>query len=209
MAQGYHDFVAGEVLSAANLEDYCQNQSTMRFASAAARDAALAAVLTEGLRAYLIDLNVETVYSGSAWSTQGPVHGALTSFTFTASQSTTPTWTTNAATYQRVGRDIHGDAIATVASGTGTGANDVVITLPVTSRSYVTNAVLGTANLLDTSAGFYYHGTLVWISSTTAKILIPTQGASQTYLGTNSFTAALAVGDQITMNFRYEAAADA
>ena len=57
MAAGYKDFTAGAVLTAADLEDYTQNQSIMRFASASARDTALSTVKTEGMHAYLIDVN--------------------------------------------------------------------------------------------------------------------------------------------------------
>ena len=59
MAAGYKDFVAGTVLAAADLEDYCELQSVMRFASAAARDTALSAVKTEGMLAYLLDVNTQ------------------------------------------------------------------------------------------------------------------------------------------------------
>lgn len=67
MAAGYHDFVPGEYPTAATIEDYLMLQSVMRFASAAARDTALSAVLTSGLMAYTTDTKRLWVYDGSAW----------------------------------------------------------------------------------------------------------------------------------------------
>ena len=211
MAQGYHDFVAGEVLSAANLEDYCQNQTTMRFASAAARDAALAAVLTEGLRAYLIDLNVETVYSGSTWSTVGPVHGALTSWTTTCTQSATPTFTITSATYTRTGRWVQGECVLTFTATPGTANNAIVVSIPVACNSS-TNLAIGFGYWLDSSSGIFYNyhaipagaTTSVWLLTTSTDTTTPRLGATG-----SPNTAAVASGDVITFTFAYEAAADA
>lgn len=68
MAAGYHDFTAGEVLTAANLEDYCQNQSAMRFATSAARDTALSAVKTAGMLSVTLDAGERLwMYNGTSW----------------------------------------------------------------------------------------------------------------------------------------------
>ena len=210
MAQGYHDFVAGEVLTAANLEDYTQNQTTMRFASAAARDTALAAVLTEGLRAYLIDLNVETIYSGSAWSTQGPVHGALTSWTPTCTQSATPTFTISNATYQRVGRWVEGWARLTFTATPGTANNAILVGIPIAAVSS-TFGVVGVGHWFDSSAGTYGGFHLSTASTTTCQLLDSTQFTTTPLLGvTGSGNAnAVANADVISYSFAYEAAADA
>lgn len=71
MAAGYKDFTAGATLAAADLEDYCELQSVMRFASTAARDTALAGVLTNGLLAYTTDTSTRWRYTGSAWVSDG------------------------------------------------------------------------------------------------------------------------------------------
>lgn len=63
---GWRDFVPGEVLTAANVQDYLQDQAVMVFASAAARTSALASP-TEGMVSYLSDINSLNVYDGSAW----------------------------------------------------------------------------------------------------------------------------------------------
>jgi len=68
MAAGYFDFTAGGVLSAANLEDYCETQSIMRFATTAARDAALVTIKTKGMTCYVTATDEFYVYDGvSAW----------------------------------------------------------------------------------------------------------------------------------------------
>lgn len=65
---GWRDFVPGEVLTAANVQDYLMDQSVMTFASAAARTAALTSP-TEGMVSYLSDDNILQVYTGSSWVT--------------------------------------------------------------------------------------------------------------------------------------------
>lgn len=66
---GYKTFNTGDVLTAAQVQYYLQNQSIMYFATAAARDAALTAgIPQEGMFAYLADSNTVTYYTGSAWT---------------------------------------------------------------------------------------------------------------------------------------------
>lgn len=71
MAEGFHDFAAAEVLTAANTDDYLMRQTVMRFASTATRDSALSGVLVEGLLAYTKDANRFWIYTGSAWQLLG------------------------------------------------------------------------------------------------------------------------------------------
>ena len=65
---GWKDFVPGAVLTAAQVQDYLQDQSVMVFASAAARTSALASP-TEGMISYLSDSNIVQMYTGSSWLT--------------------------------------------------------------------------------------------------------------------------------------------
>ena len=67
MAGGYHLFSSGEVLTAANANNYLMNQTVMVFASAAARTSALAGVLAEGMTSYRTDSHVFEVYNGTTW----------------------------------------------------------------------------------------------------------------------------------------------
>ena len=68
-------FTAGEVLTAANVQDYLQDQAVMVFAGTAARGSAIGTA-TEGMVTYLADSNAITVYDGSAWQQVYPVSGA-------------------------------------------------------------------------------------------------------------------------------------
>jgi hypothetical protein len=204
MAAGYHDFASGEVLTAANLEDYCQNQSVLRFASAAARDTAVSGILTEGLMAYLIDTNSMCVYSGAAWSTIGPVHGTLTAWTPTVTQSGSVTVTVTEGTYQRIGRRITATAQLTV-TGSGTGGNGIVVSLPVTAR-ISPYSPMGVFMVFDTSVSTWYQGGAVTNNTTSCIGYINGTTAA---MGVAGFTAGLAAGDLVQVNLSYEAVADA
>ena len=73
MAEGFLDFTPGQVLTAAQVDDYLMRQAVMRFADSAARTTALSAVLVEGMMSYLKDTNAVEVYDGSAWVGVGGV----------------------------------------------------------------------------------------------------------------------------------------
>jgi hypothetical protein len=69
---GYKTFTTGDVLTAAQVQYYLQNQSIMYFANATARDAALTAgIVQEGMFAYLADTNTTVFYDGSTWQSFG------------------------------------------------------------------------------------------------------------------------------------------
>ena len=79
MAEGFYDFTPGQVLTAAQVDDYLMRQAVMRFADSAARTTALSGVLVEGMMSYLKDTNAVEVYDGSAWVGVGGVkYGAAT-----------------------------------------------------------------------------------------------------------------------------------
>lgn len=63
---GKRTFIAGEVLTAAQVNDYLMDQSVMRFSGSAARAASIT-VPTEGMVTYLDDSNAIEVYNGAAW----------------------------------------------------------------------------------------------------------------------------------------------
>lgn len=68
---GYKLFNVGDVLTAAQVNTYLQEQTVMSFADAAARTSALSGVLSEGMMSYLRDTNAVQVYNGSAWVAVG------------------------------------------------------------------------------------------------------------------------------------------
>jgi hypothetical protein len=64
---GYKLFQTGDVLTAAQVNTYLNEQTVMVFANAAARTSALTSVLAEGMVSYLQDTNAVEVYNGTAW----------------------------------------------------------------------------------------------------------------------------------------------
>jgi len=74
---GFRDFQTGEVLTAANVNDFLAKQSVMKFADAAARDTALGTAvgggnaLREGMVTYLDSTNSVQYYGGTAWAAVG------------------------------------------------------------------------------------------------------------------------------------------
>ncbi len=93
-------FTAGEVLTAANVQDYLQDQAVMVFAGTAARGSALGtAVVSEGMVTYQLDSNTITVYDGSLWQQVYPA--SITSIAGTQVQfggtATTTSMTATAA----------------------------------------------------------------------------------------------------------------
>jgi hypothetical protein len=91
---GYKSFSAGDVLTAAQVQGYLQDQAVMRFADSTARASAIGtANFTEGMISYLDNTNQVEYYSGSTWasiapvSTQGLTLLNTTSFSGVSSQS--------------------------------------------------------------------------------------------------------------------------
>jgi hypothetical protein len=64
---GYKLFNTGDVLTAAQVNTYLNEQTVMVFASSAARTSALSGVLAEGMMSYLQDTNSVEVYNGTSW----------------------------------------------------------------------------------------------------------------------------------------------
>lgn len=91
MGSGFKTFNSGDVLTAAQVQGYLQDQAVMYFANATARDAAVTSP-TEGMACYLADTNYLQLYDGSAWSNvitaagvPAGVSGAKQLVTFTSS----------------------------------------------------------------------------------------------------------------------------
>jgi len=66
MANGFKTFAVGEVLTAADVNDYLMEQSISIFADSTARDAQITSPV-EGMFCYLADTNTLQYYDGSAW----------------------------------------------------------------------------------------------------------------------------------------------
>ena len=83
MANGFKTFAVGEVLTAADVNDYLMEQVVGIFADATARDAQITSPI-EGQFCYLADTNVLQYYTGSAWAAyldEGDISAVNTSAT--------------------------------------------------------------------------------------------------------------------------------
>lgn len=211
MATGDHDWIAGEVVAAANMDDYLQLQVVGQYATAAARDTALSTRKRTGMvTANALERNL-TVYTGSAWSTVGPVYGAGATWTPQLTQGAAYGVTINRESYTRTGRWVQGYARMTVSSITGvTTGTQIAVTLPVAANLSASELMtLGTAVVKIAATGFMYFAELVLATASNFCYLeVRTNGAVASYLGVAAPTV-LAVSDQVVFNFNYEAAADA
>lgn len=68
---GFKDFVAGEVLTAVEVDTYLMQQTVMVFAGTAARATALGTAVAEGMVTFLKDTDSLEYYTGASWSAVG------------------------------------------------------------------------------------------------------------------------------------------
>jgi hypothetical protein len=69
-------FTAGEVLAAADVNEFLMDQAVQSFAGTAARGSAIPSPV-EGMAAYLEDANLISLYDGSAWKTSLATTGGV------------------------------------------------------------------------------------------------------------------------------------
>ena len=140
------------------------------------------------------DINLYLMGEGGAW----------TSWTPTVTQSGSVTVTNTRSRYARYGRTIHFSLEVTV-TGSGTGTNQIVVTLPVTAADAgVASGITG--HLLDSSSTTNYAFVGYTTSATTFRLKSTSTDGALGLLGSTTFTAALASGDLIFASGTYEAA---
>lgn len=128
----------------------------------------------------------------------GPVSAAWTP---TITQSGAVTKTVTYGKYFQIGKLVFASALLSI-TGSGTGANQVTLSLPVTAAAGSSQAA-GHGYLYDSSAATVYSFTALLASTTTANLL---QLNVNGFLGSTGFTAGLASGDLINIFLTYEAA---
>jgi len=127
---GYREFQTGEVLTAANVDDFLAKQAVMKFADAAARDAALGTAvvspnaLREGMVAYLDDTDEVIKYDGTDWTSVAPAIAGIGSNVVQTIKD--DGFTTSSATYV----DVTGLA-ATITPSSDTSKVLVIATVPL------------------------------------------------------------------------------
>jgi len=103
---GFREFVTGEVLTAANVDDFLMKQSVQKYADAAARDAALGTAvaggnaLREGMVAYLDDTDEVIKYDGTDWSSVAPAIAGIGSNVVSVTK--TDVFTTSSASFTAI-----------------------------------------------------------------------------------------------------------
>ena len=201
----YTTLVAGTTITATWANTNVRDQGVSLFATTAARDAAITAP-TEGLVSYQTDTNTITTYSGSAWSSIGPVSGALTSWTPVLVQSGGATINNVRSSYIRVGRMVTcWWEISVTASAGAIAANSITVSMPVPGVVGQTGTV-GSGTLFDTSATARYKAT---VSALNGTFVYNASGIAVGYLGAVDFVAQLAAGDTLDGYATYIAASDA
>jgi hypothetical protein len=126
--------------------------------------------------------------------------GVWTSWAPTVTQAGSITKTVTYARYIKLGRLVIAQAYLAI-TGAGSSATAVTVSLPATAAQSA--LPVGTFYLYDASAGFNYVVPASLASTTTVNGLITgTSGV----IGTNTFTAALASGDSVLIDVKYESA---
>jgi hypothetical protein len=163
---GYKDFVAGDPLTAAQVDGYLMRQSVMVFASASARDAALSGVLVEGMHAYLTDApNRVTYYTGSAWVT---VWSDWTSFTPSwAAGVTVGNGTYNVARWKYIAPETVRLEVTFLLGSTSAITGNVQLTTPITMNNGRGSTGL---NVILSNSGTDYPGMANATNGTTTDI---------------------------------------
>ena len=68
---GYRTFTAGQILTAAQVQEFLQDQVVMVFDDSTARSSALGTLVAEGMLTYLKDTNSVEYYDSAAWNNVG------------------------------------------------------------------------------------------------------------------------------------------
>lgn len=176
---GYKLFATGDVLTAAQVNTFLMQQTTMVFADSAARTAALSGVVSEGMLTYLLDTNSLEYYDGAAFQ---PVSnpGDITAVT-------AGTGLTGGGTSGAVSLAI--DTAVTADLTTAQTLTNKVLLSPEERTTVSATAATGTINFDAVTQGVLY-----FTSNASANWTLNIRGDSGTTL-----SSILAVGDAITV----------
>lgn len=176
---GYKLFNVGDVLTAAQVNTYLQQQTVMVFASSAARTSALSAVLAEGMMSYLADTNSVEVYNGSAWvsvGSTGDITGVTAGTGISGGGTSGDVTVTNS---MATAIDAKGDLIAGTGadafSRLGVGANNTVLTADsaqATGLKWATPSTTGESYSLLSTTNLTGSGTITVTGITKDKLMI-------------------------------------
>lgn len=155
---GYKLFNTGDVLTAAQVNTYLNEQTVMVFASSAARTTALSGVLAEGMVSYLQDTNTVEFYNGSVWTAlaSGDVTEVQAGTGISVASGTGPipvVTNTMATAINAAGDLIYGTANDTFTRlGIGTAGQVLQVNSGATAPEWATAASGGGMTLISTTA---------------------------------------------------------
>jgi hypothetical protein len=172
-------FAAGEVLTAANVNDYLAEQAIATFAGTAARASAIASP-SEGQFAYLADTDQLSYYTGSAWVNapgKNPILFAPEEVANISATAATGTVTINSAT----------DSLTYYT--TNASANFVINlrgNASTTMNNQLQTGEVITSVFLNTNGTVAYYPTAVQVDGGTAGVLTEWQGGAAPTAGNAS-----------------------
>lgn len=176
---GFKDFVAGDVLTAAQVDTYLMQQSIMSFAGTAARASAITSP-AEGYMTYLQDTDQLSYYTGSAWVNapgKNPTLYAPEEVVNVSASTATGTVTINSNT----------DSITYY---TANASANFILNLrgnaSVTMNNQLATGEAITSVFLNTNGTTAYYPTAVWVDGGTAGVSTKWQGGAAPTAGNAS-----------------------
>jgi hypothetical protein len=200
-------FTAGEVLAAADVNEFLQDQAVMSFAGTAARGSAIGTA-TEGMLTYLNDTDTFQFWDGSAWTnlTSSPT---WTSFTPTWTNLTVGNGTYVSSVYWLDGKLAH-VAVTLVFGSTTSISGAVSFTVPaaITRKNATTNPNM---SCILTDAGVNnFVGHIMSASGNTTQFLVRASLAGATYTNLDEISSTVPMtwttSDRIDFSMSYEVA---
>jgi hypothetical protein len=175
---GYRLFNTGDVLTAAQVNTYLQQQVIMVFADSSARTTALSGVLAEGMFSYLTGTNAFQYYDGAAWadvSNPGDITGVT------------------------AGTGLSGGG----SSGAVTLAIDTATTADLTTAQTLTNKTLTSPTINDPKLNLSINAntstTYTFVLADNGKLVTSNNASAQTLSIPTNASVAFPVGTQINV----------
>lgn len=197
MASVYKTFVASDVLTASELNQYLMNQAVIVCDSSADYPAAP----LEGMLLFDKALDAYVTRTGAAWVQLAPqTTTAAQTWSPALTQSVSVTATINDAVYYRSGVFVDAWANLGVTSA-GTAGTALSVTLPVTLSSWTANPVIGEGFIFDTSGTDAFAVTVV-ASGTTSATFVTTSATAAASFGVAP-NLAIESGDTVRFRLRY------
>lgn len=196
---GYKLFNTGDVLTAAQVNTYLQEQAVMRFATTAARTTALSGVLAEGMVTYIDATDSLEFYNGSAWVAVNTTAGDITGITTGATSGLTGGVTSGTADL-KFNTTAKGGLLVGTGSGTvselAVGSNTQVLTADSTTATGLKWAAAGSSfkGVLCTKSASQSISNATWTAITYDTEVYDTDNFHSTSSNTSRLTVPTGLG---------------